>query len=193
MPSYDEIGATYSRYRRHDARIAHAIRAALGHAKLVVNVGAGTGSYEPPDKRVVAVEPSMVMLAQRSASKPADRVVRARAEELPFVGRRFDAAMAVLTVHHWEDWRKGLSEMRRVARRVAVLTWDPQHDGFWLTRHYFPDLLELDRAIFPSIEGIAGAIGGRAAVEVIRIPRDCSDGFLGAYWARPEAYLDEGA
>ncbi|AUX44380.1 MerR family transcriptional regulator [Sorangium cellulosum] len=186
---YDRIGRNYDRYRVADPRIAASIHRGLGRASTVVNVGAGVGSYEPTDRRVVAVEPSATMIAQRRT--PDVEVVQASAEGLPFPDAAFDAAMAILTVHHWADWRKGLDEMRRVASRIVVLTWDSSSDGFWLTQDYFPELIALDRALFPAIEDLRGALG-RARVEPVPIPSDCTDGFLGAYWSRPHAYLDAG-
>ena len=188
---YDTIGRGYAAYRRPDARVAARIGAALGGARTVVNVGAGAGSYEPADRAVVAVEPSAAMIRQRrQGSAPA---VRASAEALPFADGAFDAALAVLTLHHWPDQRRGLAEMRRVARgRVVVLTWDPAHPGFWLTRDYFPEILEIDRPMFPSPARIAEALGPVDVIPV-PVPADCADGFLGAYWRRPEAYLDDGA
>jgi len=190
MPFYDILGRTYGGHRHADPRIARIMNAALGDAATVVNVGAGAGSYEPPDRSVVAVEPSSVMIAQRPAS--AAPAVQASAELLPFSDNAFDAALAILTVHHWSDRRAGLAEMRRVARdRVVVLTWDPEHPGFWLVRDYFPDLIEFDRRIFPKLAELEAALG-RIDVSVVPIPHDCVDGFLGAYWRRPAAYLDEG-
>ncbi len=189
VAQYDTIGRDYARQRRPDPRIARTVARALGGARSVVNVGAGTGSYEPSDRAVVAVEPSAVMLAQRPAD--AAPAVLASAERLPFSDGSFEAAMAVLTVHHWSDWRAGLAEMRRVARdRVVVLTWDPSHPGFWLVRDYFPDLIEFDRRIFPALPEFE-AILGRVEVSAVPVPHDCADGFLGAYWRRPAAYLDE--
>ena len=188
---YDTIGRGYARQRRPDPRIAAHVTAALGGARSVLNVGAGAGSYEPPDRRVVAVEPSGVMLAQRPPG--AAPTVQARAEALPFPDRAFDAAMAVLTLHHWADRARGLAECARVAReRVVLLTWDPAASGFWLLHDYFPEFIEADRRTFPCIAAYAGAFGPGARVHVsaVPVPRDCVDGFLGAYWARPEAYLD---
>lgn len=190
MPHYDDIGRSYSGHRRPDPRIARVINAALGDAQSVVNVGAGTGSYEPTDRAVVAVEPSSVMIAQRPAN--AAPVVRGSADHLPFADGAFEAALAILTVHHWSDRRAGLAEMRRVARgQVVVLTWDPEHPGFWLVRDYFPDIIELDRSIFPTLAELE-AVLGHVEVSAVPIPHDCVDGFLGAYWRRPVAYLDEG-
>jgi SAM-dependent methyltransferase len=188
---YDTIGLGYARQRRPDPRIAGHLTMALGTARSVLNVGAGAGSYEPADRRVVAVEPSAVMLAQRPPS--AAPAVRARAEALPFPDRAFDATMAVLTLHHWADRAAGLAECARVAReRVVLLTWDPAADGFWLVQEYFPEFMEADRRQFPSIPTYSEAFGPNARVQVrpVPVPRDCVDGFLGAYWARPEAYLD---
>jgi SAM-dependent methyltransferase len=167
------------------------VASGLGSAESVVNVGAGSGSYEPMDRAVVAVEPSAVMVAQRPAG--AAPAVRALAERLPFSDGAFDAALAILTVHHWSDWRAGLAEMRRVARdRVVILTWDPAHPGFWLVRDYFPDLIDLDRRTFPALANVEAALG-RVEVIAVPVPHDCADGFLGAYWRRPWEYLDEAA
>jgi SAM-dependent methyltransferase len=184
---YDAIGTTYTSTRRTDPRIAAQIWAALGDARKVLNVGAGTGSYEPPDREVVAVEPSAVMRAQRSPD--AAPCLAATAECLPFGDLSFDAAMAIATVHHWSDPLAGLREMRRVARRVVVFTFDLAGvRDFWLTRDYLPELAEL-LAGHPSLAEQAAAIGAR--VETAMIPWDCVDGFFEAYWRRPEAYLDE--
>ncbi len=188
---YDEIGRGYSDYRRPDPRVAAEIRGALGDAESVVNVGAGTGSYEPAHCQVVAVEPSIVMIQQRPAG--AARAVQAAATALPFGDGAFDAALAVLTLPHWTDPARGLAELARVARkRVAILTWDPQWRGFWLIDDYFPGILDLDRAILPTLAELRHALG-EIEMRGIPVPHDCSDGFLGAYWRRPEAYLDAGA
>jgi SAM-dependent methyltransferase len=186
---YDTIGQDYGRYRQPDPRIRDAIVDRLGDARTVVNVGAGTGSYEPSDRHVTAVEPSLVMIRQRSHD--AASAVQATATALPFRDAAFDASMAVLTIHHWPDWEKGLLELRRVAsRRVVIVTWDPSSPGFWLT-DYFPDTLEADRQGFPTLLQI-GRVLGAIAVSELLIPHDCRDGFLGAYWRRPEAYLNDG-
>jgi len=188
MTSYDRIGVGYAKLRRPDPRIAASIHAALGAASTVVNVGAGAGSYEPDDRWVLAVEPSAVMAGQRPpGSAP---VLVASAESLPLADGTVDAAMATLSLHHWRDWRAGVAEMRRVARqRVVILTWDPDACDFWLTREYVPWLLEWDATRFPTIAEMCGALPG-ASVEPVPVPHDCEDGFLGAWWARPEAYLD---
>ena len=207
---YDTIGATYTVTRRTEPRIAARIWAALGDARTVLNVGAGTGSYEPPDRDVTAVEPSALMRAQRPAG--AAPCVAATAESLPFEDQSFDAAMAVCTVHHWQDPIAGLREMRRVARRVVVFTFEvawydaaarlvagepfkkeAQFDTsdpsqFWLTRDYLPEFADLHVGR-PSLTELARAIGAR--MEPVPIPWDCADGFFEAYWRRPEAYLDE--
>jgi SAM-dependent methyltransferase len=186
--SYDDIGRRYGQRRHADPRIAARLNAAIGHATSVLNVGAGTGSYEPTAARVVAVDPSAVMLAQRpTGAAPA---VRAWAEALPVPDRSFDVVLAVLTIHHWSDQRRGLEECLRVARRRAViLTWDPESDGFWLVRDYFPDLLAADRRLFPRL-GLLASVLGELDVRAVPIPADCADGFLGAFWRRPHAYLD---
>lgn len=184
---YDHIGIGYARLRRPDPRLAARIYQALGAAATVVNVGAGAGSYEPLDRHVVAVEPSLTMIHQRPlGSAP---VVRASATHLPFKDAAFAAALAVLTVHHWPDCARGLRELVRVARdRVVVVTWDPAFSGFWLIDEYFPAIGELDRGLLPTMKALQCALGG-LTIRPLPIPHDCTDGFLGAYWRRPHAYL----
>jgi SAM-dependent methyltransferase len=184
---YDTIGGTYAVTRRTEPRIAAQVWAALGDARTVLNVGAGTGSYEPPDRDVTAVEPSAVMRAQRPAGAPP--CVAATAESLPFGDQSFDAAMAFATIHHWQDPIAGLHEMRRVARRVVVFTSDfSDPDRFWLNRDYLPEFADL-LVGRPSLAELARAVDAR--VEPVTIPWNCADGFYEAYWRRPEAYLDE--
>src|SRR6478752_7525674 len=96
-PLYDTIGATYTVTRCTEPRIGASIWAALGDAQTVLNVGAGTGSYEPPDRDVTAVEPSALMRAQRPAG--AAPCFAGSAASLPFEDQSFDVAMAVHTVH----------------------------------------------------------------------------------------------
>ncbi len=184
---YDTIGVDYADLRKPDPRIAAQIHAALGDARTVLNVGAGTGNYEPIDRQVTALEPSAEMIAQRlPGSAP---VVQGHAEDLPFDDNSFDAAMAVLTVHHWSDQPKGLSEMRRVAKGpVVILTFDPDGHGGWLG-DYLPELIDLDAQIMPSLTAYKEALG-MVEITPVLVPADCSDGFLAAYWKRPEAYLD---
>ncbi|HEU5384860.1 MAG TPA: class I SAM-dependent methyltransferase [Streptosporangiaceae bacterium] len=184
---YDTIGAAYTVTRCTEPRIAVQVWAALGDAQTVLNVGAGTGSYEPPGRDVTAVEPSAVMRAQRPAG--AAPCVAAVAESLPFEDQSFDAAMAFATIDHWQDPIAGLREMRRVARRVVAFTYDASApDRFWLNRDYLPEFAGL-WAGRPSLTELAGAIGART--EPVLVPWDCADGFYHAYWRRPEAYLDE--
>jgi SAM-dependent methyltransferase len=186
---YDTIGATYAVTRRTDARLAARIWSALGDARTVLNVGAGTGSYEPPDRDVLAVEPSALMRSQRPAN--AAPCLAGSAEDLPFADRSFDAAMAVCTVHHWQDPLGGLREMQRVARRVVVFLFDTTDaDRFWLVRDYLPEFASLRSCrVLTSVTEMADNVGGR--LEPVEIPWDCADGFFEAYWRRPEAYLDE--
>ena len=184
---YDEIGRTYASTRRPDPRVEAAIRLALGDAASVVNVGAGAGSYEPP-QTVLAVEPSAAMIAQRPAG--AAPAVQAAAEQIPLADGACDAALAVLTIHHWADPQRGVREMRRVAGRVVILTWDPDHaEAFWLVRDYLPESAALDRRRMPAIGAVSAWMGG-AEVMPVPVPHDCVDGFFGAFWRRPEAYLD---
>jgi hypothetical protein len=184
--AYDRIGIGYAEVRRPDERIAAQIDAALGDAASVLNVGAGTGSYEPDDRRVVAVERSTVMLDQH----PSGALVQGDALALPFPDGTFDAAMAILTIHHWPDVFAGLAEMRRVAHRQVVLTYDAARiEEFWLVRDYMPAIATLDRGRFHAIDQIAAALG-TDRIEVVPIPHDCTDGFQAAHWRDPKRYLD---
>lgn len=185
--AYDRIGLDYAALRRPDPRIAAVIGAALGPARSVLNVGAGAGSYEPADREVTAIEPSLAMIRQRPAG--AAPVIEGRAERLPFADNSFDASMAVLTVHHWSDQAEGLREMRRVTRGpVVVLTYDPAFRGFWLA-DYIPALVALDEAQMPPLADYEKWLGP-VEIAPVPIPHDCRDGFLAAYWRRPRAYLD---
>jgi SAM-dependent methyltransferase len=185
---YDRLGQTYTSTRCPDPRIAAAISAAIADADSIVNIGAGAGAYEPVGKRLVGIEPSSQMIRQRPRS--ASPVVQAVAEALPFRSGAFDVALAVLSLHHWTDWRKGIAEMKRVAGRVVVFAFDADAlDNFWLTNTYFPEIIELDRRRSPSMGEIVEALGD-CSVDEVPIPHDCVDGFLAAFWRRPEAYLD---
>jgi SAM-dependent methyltransferase len=183
---YDIIGLNYAELRKPDPRIAAAIQEGLGQAETVLNVGAGTGSYEPVDRLVTAVEPSLEMIRKRRSS--AAKAIQASADRLPFDDDAFDAAMAILTVHHWSDKEAGLQEMRRVTRgRIVLLTFDPSHRP-WLT-DYLPELARVDEAQMPAICDYERWLGSVQVTPVL-VPHDCSDGFLHAYWRRPTAYLD---
>ncbi|MDP8912587.1 MAG: methyltransferase domain-containing protein [Pseudomonadota bacterium] len=183
---YDTIGVNYAELRRPDPRIDLVIEAALGPAETVLNVGAGTGSYEPADRQVTAVEPSVEMIRKRRSSSA--RVVQASAEGLPFDDDVFDASMAILTIHHWPDKEAGLREMRRVTRGpIVLLTFDPSHRP-WLT-DYLPALASLDEAQMPAMSDYERWLGP-VEVTPLLVPHDCTDGFLYAYWRRPAAYLD---
>jgi SAM-dependent methyltransferase len=183
---YDTIGINYAELRRPDPRIASVFSEALGPARTVLNVGAGTGSYEPQDREVTAVEPSLEMIRKRSAS--AARAIQSSAEDLPFADASFDASMAILTIHHWTNQQAGLREMRRVTRGpVVLLTFDPSHRP-WLTA-YLPRLAALDEAQMPQMSDYAQWLG-EVEIAPVPVPRDCTDGFLYAYWQRPAAYLD---
>jgi ubiquinone/menaquinone biosynthesis C-methylase UbiE len=187
---YESHGHTYGRHRRADPRIASRIHAALGDARTVLNVGAGTGSYEPHDRWVLAVEPSATMRAQRPRGSPP--ALDARAEALPLDDRAVDAAMACVTIHHWEPPWAGLAELRRVSRGpVVVFTFELESLPAW-QQEFLREGLMKERPRFPAIEDIASALGGRTRVERIPTPGDCADGFFEAFWRRPEALLDPG-
>ena len=192
--TYDRIGRLYSEFRRPDPRIAARIADALGDARTVLNVGAGTGSYEPADREVTAVEPSEVMIAQRPPD--AAPAVQATAESLPFEDGSFDAAMALITDHHWKDRAAGLREMRRVARRrVVLLNADPSlAETFWMSRDYLPGFLDLIPRPYRSAgywqRELEELLGGPVEVRPVPVPHDCLDGFYQSHWRRPQAYLD---
>ncbi|MEU4237972.1 methyltransferase domain-containing protein [Actinoplanes sp. NPDC026619] len=187
---YDRHGQGYARRRRPDPRIAARIHEALGDARTVLNVGAGAGSYEPADRYVLAVEPSAAMRAQRPAD--AAPALDATAERLPFDDSAFDAVMATVTVHQWLDPARGLAEMRRVARGpVVVLTFDGDElERLWLA-DYVPELISAERRRYPKISAITESIGPDTEVIEVPIPVDCVDGFTEAFYARPDAFLDE--
>ncbi len=188
---YDRIGAGYAHTRREDPAIAARLRAAIGDARTVVNVGAGAGSYEPQDRHVIAIEPSDVMAAQRPPALPP--AIRAHAHALPLRDASVDASLAVLTLHHWDGTQAaGVRELRRVTRGpIALLTFDAAVSArMWLMADYLPEVAELDRRIFPPPERIAEWLDEDTDVETIPIARDTPDWTLGSFWAHPERVLD---
>ncbi len=192
-PRYDHIGGGYGHYRREDPILRARIHAALGDAKTVVNVGAGTGSYEPTDRHIVAIEPSDVMANQRPPSRPP--AVRAFADALPLRDQSVDAAMTILSLHHWDGTQEqGVREMRRVSRGpVVIVTYDAEVSArMWLMADYFPEVAALDRRIFPAPDRIAQWLGGGEVIP-LPIPSGSPDWMLGSFWAHPERVLDEGA
>ena len=188
-PDYDRMGIGYSGVRRADPRIEAAIHAALGDARVVLNVGAGSGSYAPRDREVIAVDPSPVMIAQRTPD--AAPAIQGVAEALPLDEGSVDATMGVFTLQHWRDVERGLAEVRRVTRdRVAFVTLDLDVTAeMWLCRDYLPEIIEHDRGVFPTIERLEAILPG-LRVEPVPVPTDCTDGFCVALWSRPEAHLD---
>jgi len=195
MPDWDDtdysnLAADYAVVRRPDPRIGAQLAAALGTARTVLDVGAGTGSYEPTDRHVVAVEPSAEMRALRDPALPP--AIDATADALPFDDDTFDAALAVFTIHHWPDLDRGLAEVRRVTRGpVVIMTADPEALGDLWQAHYAPEFHATERQRYPSLTRIATALGGGPLeVRPLRIPLDCSDGFADAFYGRPEALLD---
>jgi SAM-dependent methyltransferase len=194
VPDWDDTDyaptvGSYAAVRRADPAIARQISDALADAKSVVNLGAGMGSYEPVDRYVAAIEPSMEMRARRPRELPP--AIDARAEALPFDVDSFDAGLAVLTIHHWPDLEAGLRELRRVCRdRIVVMSADPNAlDSLWIPA-YSPEFHEVERRRYPSVERVAAALGGEVETRVVAIPRDCTDGFADAFYGRPEAILD---
>jgi SAM-dependent methyltransferase len=188
--NYDRIAEDYRRHRQPDLRIAALIRSHIAGARNVLNVGAGIGSYEPGDKWIVALEPSFEMISQRSRSNA--NLTRGVAEALPFRDNAFDLSMAILSIHHWPDVEAGLREMLRVtANRILLLTWIGYGGNFWF-EDYLPEIGPVELERFPSLDDL-DRILGRITVETVAIPYDCTDGFMGAYWRRPQAYLDPNA
>jgi SAM-dependent methyltransferase len=188
LARYDTIGADYTRHRRPDPRIAAQILSALGDAERILDVGAGAGSYEPVDRCVVAMDPSTVMLDQHQGS----RRVRGVAEHLPFRNNSFDASLGVFTVHHWSDQGAGLAELQRVSRRQVILTFDERMERAYWLNDYWPVTEQHDGAWIATVEAVARPLG-TDRVEVVPVPHDCQDGFMAAYWRRPERYLDPAA
>ncbi|CAM2969861.1 class I SAM-dependent methyltransferase [Skermania piniformis] len=186
MTVYDQIGLGYATRRTTDERWMAPIRSALAGAARVVNVGAGTGSYEPPET-VLAIEPSAAMIAQRAAGTAP--VVRGVAERLPLGDGVADAALAVLTVHHWADWRRGLAELKRIARRQVVVAYEVADSlDFWLL-DYLPEIAEVERSRPTTASAIADVLEAGSVIP-LPVPWDFTDGVLLAHWRRPEAYLD---
>jgi SAM-dependent methyltransferase len=189
VPAYDSIGRTYTDFRRPDPRIEERVWAALGDAGSVVNVGAGSGSYEPRDREVVAVEPSPVMIAQRPAG--AAPALEGVAEALPLADKSVDAAMGIFTIHHWRDLAAGLAEMRRVARkRIVLLTIDAEKNAeIWTLAEYFPEAMRAEEEKMPTISTLE-ALLPEAEIETVPMPSRCRDEFTSALWDRPEMFLD---
>lgn len=188
-PAYDRMGVDYSEVRRADPRFEAAIWKALGHAKRVLNIGAGAGSYEPRDRKVIAVEPSPVMIAQRPPD--AAPAIQGVAEDIPLEDKSVHATMGVFTMQHWDDVDRGLAEVLRVTRdRVVFLTLDLDETAeMWLCRDYLPEIIEHDRETFPTIAHLESMLPN-VRVETVQMPADCSDGFCVALWSQPEAHLD---
>ena len=185
--NYNQLAEAYKKFRRPDPRIAAQIHAHLVGAKHILNVGAGSGSYEPDQDGIAAVEPSHEMIAKRVDTKTA--LIQGIAEALPFKDNCFDVSMGILTIHHWSDIVTGLKEMARVSRvKIILFTWIGYDNNFWLT-DYIPEIKGIDEALFPSIVALEQTLGN-ISVETVPIPHDCTDGFMCAYWRRPEAYLD---
>jgi SAM-dependent methyltransferase len=187
---YDQSAKQYKSYRKSDPRIAERIRFHLQGAQRILNVGAGMGSYEPENCEVVAIEPSPEMISKRINSK--STLIEGFAENLPFNDNHFDCSMAILTLHHWSDIVLGLKEMIRVTKdKIVLLTWIGYENNFWLV-NYIPEIVKIDENLFPTLEKLH-EIFGDISVETIEIPYDCTDGFMCAYWRRPERYLDPNA
>ena len=185
---YDRIGSNYAIGRRTDPIISSYIFQFLADSDSIVNIGAGAGSYEPSGKNLVAVEPSITMISQRSSG--ACQVKQAFAESLPFKDGSFSHSMTVLSMHHWSDRKSAFEEVKRVTtKRFIAVTWNPDSDPYWLTQEYFPEIHDIDRLLFPSLDELTSAFPG-IRFYPLAIPADCVDGFTAAYWARPHAYLN---
>jgi SAM-dependent methyltransferase len=188
---YDEKDHNYAAIRKADPRIGLYVHQSLETCNTILNVGAGTGSYEPEGKFVIAVEPSSVMRMKR-LSLGKTPALNARAEDLPFDDGAFDAVMAVLTIHHWPDLEAGLTEVKRVAKKkITILTYDPTMLNLFWNAKYFPELIEIERSRYPKLDHIAACLGKDIKLTKIKIPFDCSDGFQEAFYGRPEALLKE--
>lgn len=189
--NYDKLGQKYSGHRQTEPMISDYVNKAVGNAKTILNVGAGAGSYEPTDRYVVAVEPSFVMRQQRLANNKIP-AINAKGDNLPFDDKSFDATMAMVTIHHWPDMDEGLKELRRVTKgQVIIMTFDPDAlDKFWNV-NYFPELIAVEKARYPTIEFIKNSLGGYCEVVEIPIPLNCVDGFQEAFYGRPEAFLEK--
>lgn len=189
---YARIGPVYGNYRMADPEIAAFVHAALEDARTVINIGAGTGSYEPIDRLVTAVEPSATMRERRPPHLPA--AVNAYAEKLPYPDGHFDAAMGTFTVHQWADLEAGLAEVRRVTRGpVVFLTCDPALVRTYWLYEYAPEVIETEAARYPPLSVLAANLGGISTVTPVPIPLNCTDGFNDAYYGRPEMLLDPAA
>ncbi len=187
---YNQLAKQYKNYRNPDPRIAKRIQFHLKGSRRIINVGAGIGSYEPENCEVVAIEPAFEMISKRINSKSI--LIQGLAEELPFKNDVFDSSMAILTIHHWSDITSGLQEMYRVSRdKIVLLTWIGYGNNFWLN-DYIPEIIGVDEKLFPTLEQLDNILQ-RISVETIKIPFDCTDGFMCAYWRRPEMYLDPNA
>ena len=186
---YDDIGVNYSVTRCTDPKIAQQLYSKLQGATRIINIGAGTGSYEPEDIELIAVEPSLKMISQRKNGS--HRVEKAFAEKLPFENDSFSHAMTVNSMHHWENRALAFGEINRVTTdKFVAISWDPESDPFWLTRDYFPEIYAMDKGIFPEMEEL-NEFFSEVVITPLKIPADCKDGLLAAFWKRPEAYLSE--
>lgn len=187
---YDYLAKHYKSFRKSDPRIAERIQFHLQGAQRILNVGAGIGSYEPGNYEVIALEPSHEMISKRINSKTT--LIQGFAEDMPFNDNHFDCSMAILTLHHWSDIILGLKEMMRVTKdKIVLLTWIGYENNFWLV-DYIPEIVRMDENLFPTLEELHEILGD-IFVETIKIPHDCTDGFMCAYWRRPEMYLNPSA
>ena len=186
---YDNIGIDYAKQRKSDPRIATQIFDRLKNATKVVNIGAGSGSYEPKNINLIAVEPSIEMINQRATN--AHPVIQGYAESLPFPDKSFSHALTILSMHHWSDRDKAFKEINRITTEMFIaVSWNPEADPFWLTKDYFPEVYDLDKTIFPNLDELKDYFDDVEMTPLL-IPEDCIDGFLAAYWKRPLSYLDQ--
>lgn len=185
---YDRIGRTYAQFRHTEPTWHHELTDALGDARRVLNVGAGTGNYEALGAEVIALEPSRVMIDQRHPD--AAPCVQGVAEYLPFADNAFDATMGVLTMHHWSDLERAFADLNRLAPRHVYTVYDTTFArDFWLL-DYFPETRVDPMEVNAPTPALLGRYFDVVDVRTLWVPRACSEGFAAASWARPHDYLD---
>lgn len=202
--TYDEIGATYNGTRQADLYLTGRLLDLLQPApdKLYLDIGCGTGNYTialaDKDVNFYGVEPSETMLQEARSRHKKITWLQGTAENIPVVNNLFDAAIATLTIHHWNDLNKSFSELHRVLKdngKIVLFTSTPeQMEGYWLN-HYFPEMLKKAASQMPSFAIIEQAcmVNGFEIknTEEYNIQDDLQDRFLYIGKNNPELYFDE--